>query len=277
MSTDERKSVTRWIEDLLARADPEAENRLWDRYFERVRRFAQATLKRSRPGAYHDAEDVALSAFHNFFEAARSGRFTELKDRNDLWKLLVTITVRKAYDLADRSNRLKRGGGIEPLGASAIVNHADRAPSPAAAAQMMEDFFRRLESLGDETLRQIALWKMEGLTNDEIAERLGCARRTVAYRLDLIRKRWNEETPTSDVGTQDQRPLPSADFTRLMMMEEFLQLLESLGDETLRQIALWKLEGLTNDEIAERLGCAHRTVAYKLDLIRKRWDEETSG
>jgi DNA-directed RNA polymerase specialized sigma24 family protein len=277
MSTDERKSVTEWIEDLLARGDTEAENRLWERYFERVRRYAQATLRRGRPGAFHDAEDVALSAFHNFFAAAQSGRLTELKDRNDLWKLLVTITVRKAYDLADRSNRLKRGGGIEPLGAPAIANLADKAPSPDAAAQMMEDFFRRLESLGDETLRQIALWRLDNHTNDEIAERLGCARRTVAYKLALIRKRWSESVPRDDVVAQDDRPAPPADLTRLMLTDEFLRLLESLDDETLRQIALWKLDDLSDDAIAERLGCARRTVAYKLDLIRKRWDRETGG
>ena len=42
-------------------------------------------------------------------------------------------------------------------------------------------------------LRQVALWRMEGYTSDEIAERLGCARRTVARRLDLIRKLWTAE------------------------------------------------------------------------------------
>ena len=31
---------------------------------------------------------------------------------------------------------------------------------------------------------------MEGYNNDEIADQLGCARRTVARRLDLIRKTW---------------------------------------------------------------------------------------
>jgi DNA-binding CsgD family transcriptional regulator len=36
---------------------------------------------------------------------------------------------------------------------------------------------------------------MEGYTNDEIAERLGCARRTVARRLELIRKIWLASSP----------------------------------------------------------------------------------
>jgi excisionase family DNA binding protein len=34
---------------------------------------------------------------------------------------------------------------------------------------------------------------MEGLTTDEIAERLGCSRRTVARKLETIRIIWSQE------------------------------------------------------------------------------------
>ena len=43
-----------------------------------------------------------------------------------------------------------------------------------------------------------------------------------------------------------------------------------LTDPGLRQIALWKLEGYTNPEIAERLECTLRTVERKLD--RAYWE-----
>ena len=58
-----------------------------------------------------------------------------------------------------------------------------------------EEYRRLLDELGDEALRRVATWRMEGYRNDEIAERLGCARRTVARRLDLIRKIWGAESP----------------------------------------------------------------------------------
>jgi DNA-directed RNA polymerase specialized sigma24 family protein len=61
---------------------------------------------------------------------------------------------------------------------------------------MVEQFQRLLDLLDDETLRQIALWRLQGNTTDEIACRLGCARRTVANRLRLIRERWRAEVPT---------------------------------------------------------------------------------
>jgi DNA-directed RNA polymerase specialized sigma24 family protein len=51
-------------------------------------------------------------------------------------------------------------------------------------------------------------------------------------------------------------------------------LLEQLGDDVLRSIAVWKMEGLTNQEIAARLGCAVPTVERRLRLIRKTWSAE---
>jgi DNA-directed RNA polymerase specialized sigma24 family protein len=181
---------------LIAHGDEEAARQIWNRYFERLVGLARAKLKRmQRPGAHQDAEDAALSALKNFCLAARDGRFPLLKNRNDLWWLLVKITARKAHDLADREGRQKRGGGHEPLGGSVFERLPSPEPTPEDVAIMAEEFQQLLDLLGDETLRQVALWRLEGYTNDEIAGRLGCARRTVANRLELIRKRWQAEVP----------------------------------------------------------------------------------
>ena len=45
-----------------------------------------------------------------------------------------------------------------------------------------------------------------------------------------------------------------------------------LKDPDLRQIALWKLEGYTNREIAAQLDCKLRTVERKLERIRAYWE-----
>jgi DNA-directed RNA polymerase specialized sigma24 family protein len=47
-----------------------------------------------------------------------------------------------------------------------------------------------LERLADATLRRIAAWKLEGYSSEEIAERLGCGRRTVDRKLGVIRSIW---------------------------------------------------------------------------------------
>ena len=57
------------------------------------------------------------------------------------------------------------------------------------------------------------------------------------------------------------------------MAEECQRLLEMLGDDQLRSVALWKMEGYTNEEIAGKLGCAVATVERRLRLIRRIWQQ----
>ena len=61
------------------------------------------------------------------------------------------------------------------------------------------------------------------------------------------------------------------------MAEECRRLLEGLGDESLRAVARWKMEGWTNREIAARLGCVEHTVERKLRSIRRLWSEEVGS
>ena len=104
-------SITHWLGDLrggdLAAAQP-----LWERYFSKLVVLARAKLvKRRQPRVEADEEDAALSAFNSFCTGVRQGKFPKLADREDLWKILMTITVRKAYAQIQRQKRLKGGGG----------------------------------------------------------------------------------------------------------------------------------------------------------------------
>src|SRR5271157_689985 len=205
MPVEDGGSVTRWIGDLKA-GDPEAARALWERYFDRLVRLARKRLSR-RAGGVEDEEDAALSAFDSFCAGLARGRFTELGDRDDLWKLLVVITARKAAARVDRRRTLKRGGawnrvdeahlgsGTGSMAAEGLLAQlVAQEPTPEFAAMVAEETRLLLGRLEDEQLRQIALDRMEGYTTDEIAERLGCARRTVARRLDLIRQIWSDES-----------------------------------------------------------------------------------
>jgi hypothetical protein len=55
------------------------------------------------------------------------------------------------------------------------------------------------------------------------------------------------------------------------------RLLDKLGDGELRDMAIWKLEGHTSQQIAERRGVALATVERHLRIIRKQWEGEDSG
>lgn len=191
-------SITLWL-GRLKDGDEAAVRRIWQDYFQRLVALARTKLRGVRRRAA-DEEDVALSAFDSFCRAAEGGRFPHLGGRDDLWRLLVTITARKAHDLAQSEGRLKRGGG-DVRGDSAFAADPGRGwaevagtePSPAFAAQTAEEYRRLLGLLADDELRVIAVWKMEGLTNAEIADRLTCAVPTVERRLRLIRKTWAVE------------------------------------------------------------------------------------
>jgi hypothetical protein len=159
----------------------------------------------SAPRRAADEEDVALSAFDSFCRGAEQGCFPQLHDRLDLWQLLVLLTARKAFDLAQHERRQKRGGGAV-LDEAALPRPADSStqgaaleqiegpePTPAFAAQVAEECRRLLERLDSPELRSVALRKMEGYSNEEIAAQLGCGLRTVERRLRLIRSIWEQE------------------------------------------------------------------------------------
>src|SRR5438046_5072372 len=102
-------SITQWLHRLQA-GDPQGAERLWERYFHRLVGLARAKLQ-DLPRRAADEEDVALSAFASFCRGVEGGRFPQLLDRHDLWRLLVTITARKALRLARDERSQKRGGG----------------------------------------------------------------------------------------------------------------------------------------------------------------------
>jgi len=191
---DDRGSVTLDLGGLKA-GNTEAVQSLWDRYFDRLIRLARARLRATRkPRAVDDEEDAALSAFDSFCARAARGEFPQLADRDDLWRILVAITRRKALDQVEREGRQKRGSSrIAPCDDFDRIVGTE--PSPEFAAMITEEFRRLLEALGDATLRKIAVWKMEGYTNEQIRSRLGCALQTVNNKLELIRRKWLEEQP----------------------------------------------------------------------------------
>jgi DNA-directed RNA polymerase specialized sigma24 family protein len=177
------RSVTEWLVNLKA-GDPAAVQPLWERYFDRLVRTARARL---RPRGHVDGEDVALSAFDSFCQGVERGRFPQLGDRDGLWRLLLYITAQKISKLIARENAQIHGAGAVHAGGSALAQIVGRDPSPDFAAEVAEEFRELIDGLGDETLRRIAIWKMEGYTNEEMATRLDCSLKTVSNKLKLVR------------------------------------------------------------------------------------------
>jgi DNA-directed RNA polymerase specialized sigma24 family protein len=172
---------------------------IWRRYYRQLVERAYRKL-RGKTRRVADEEDVVLSAFESFVRGVRRGRFPELRNRDDLWRLIVTIVERKAYDRNAAQFRLKRGGSkvAERLPSSRGERcendtqgerFASLEPTPAEAAATAETLKMLLELL-DSELRRVALGKLEGYTNQELAVAYSCSLATVERKLRLIRKIW---------------------------------------------------------------------------------------
>jgi hypothetical protein len=148
-------SVTGWIGQLKV-GDAAAAQQLWERYFRRLVGLARKKLLGTRRQAA-DEEDVALSAFDSFCRGAGKGRFPQLTDRDDLWRLLVALTARKAWHLRRDQSRQKHARVIlwaDTLSASleecALEQIVGQEPSPEfAAAVSLSRAAKKIASAGD--------------------------------------------------------------------------------------------------------------------------------
>lgn len=200
-------SVSQWIGPLQA-GDPAAAQQLWERFFQRLVGLARVKLQNTLRRVA-DEEDVALSAFDSFCRGAAQGRFPQLHDRDNLWALLVTITARKACQLARHEGRQKRGSKavldeaafIEQSGRveeqQGLAQISSRELTPEFAAQVADECRHLFALLPNTELRSVAQWKLEGDTNAEMATKLGCGLRSIERKLRVIRSLWGQYESTS--------------------------------------------------------------------------------
>lgn len=209
--SDIQESITAWIQQLKS-GDAEAAQRLWENYFSRMVELARRKLSgTSRTVA--DEEDVALSAFNSFCLRAREGLFTSLTDRENLWPLLMVMTQNKSVDLIRHQNRRRRGGTGDasadadshrrPVNemADQLSDLLSREPNPEFAALMADELQQQLlqlDSTGDPDLRKIAILKLEGCSTPEIATSIGCVRRSVERKLQVISAIWTANLESND-------------------------------------------------------------------------------
>jgi RNA polymerase sigma factor (sigma-70 family) len=202
MNDSSSDSITCWI-SALQNGEEEAAQRLWERYYPHLVDLARRRLGTS-PRRSFDEEDVALSAFHSFCRRAAQQAFPRLNDRHNLWSLLVTITVRKVSMKQRHQLRLRRGGGKVRSESAFLADEASGGirglsevvgsePSPEFAAELADQFDHLLEQLGEPSLQRIAVAKMEGWSNLEIAEQMRITDRTVRRKLKVIATIWEQD------------------------------------------------------------------------------------
>lgn len=194
------------VTELLGRLrseDPRVRNEaadiIWKRYCAALIQLACRNLDR-RLQRRVGADDIVQRTFKSFFLRQQRAEF-DLADRNDLFQLLVRMTLNKVGSAATRESRKRRDYRRDRTGINTTAEEDDsdwlleriecRDPSPDEAAVLAEEAEKRLRQLPDD-LRPIALWKLQGYTNAEIAAlpEMSCTVRTVERKLRLIREIW---------------------------------------------------------------------------------------
>jgi RNA polymerase sigma factor (sigma-70 family) len=196
--SSQTNSVTRLIQQLKGE-DEQAAGQIWQRYFQRLLPLARAKLK-ALPHQAVDEEDVLVSVFDRLFRAVKEDRFVRLEDRDDLWQVLLMLTERKVADQYRKSMAQKRGGGkvaneaeLTEVNLAEIRELADRDPNPELIVSFNETVGRAIHRLDEPKSRNVALLKLEGFSNREIADKVEISLSSVERKLRVIREVWQKE------------------------------------------------------------------------------------
>lgn len=206
-------NISHWI-DRIKVGDEAAANQIWHHYFDRLVTAVRNRLH-GHNRAVSDEEDVVLSVFDSFYAAAGEGRLPDLADRDDLWRLLLRMAARKVIDKHRHDRRQQRGGDlvIHSLDGNqgTVIEVIGDTPS-ADMVMMMEESVEQFFSHFDVGhLRELAVAKLEGYSNAELARRFGCSERTIERRMHLIREKYqqalqnNDEHSTEDTSNRSPR------------------------------------------------------------------------
>jgi RNA polymerase sigma factor (sigma-70 family) len=185
-------SVSTWIQRLQA-GDMAAARPLWQRYHARLVELARRQLAAPLQS---EAEDVAALAFAEFCRACQAGRYPDVTQRDDLWRLLLTITLNQARRLGRDASRQRRdlrrtlhAADLFDLPQADLDHLAGPEPDPALAVELNDQVRALLERLPDD-LRSVAIDLLAGWSPAEIANQLNCSVRTIERRRERIRQFW---------------------------------------------------------------------------------------
>lgn len=189
--SDPDDSSSAWLRELVA-GEAVIVGEFWQSYGERLQRLAASRMNpalQRRVGP----DDIVQSVCRTFFRRSRDGQF-ELHGTASLWRLLCAITLAKVKHHARFHYQAKRRVDREVASAAAgnretSFDPAASGPTPAEVAEFADEMQRMFEALDDEE-RQFVQLRIEGLTQVEIADRLGRSERTVRRLLDRVKHRW---------------------------------------------------------------------------------------
>jgi len=198
----QQHSISDWLNSLKAGESAHV-HELWDRYRDRLVEIAGRRLA-GVPKAVADEDDIAQSVFISLCRGAMAGRFDNVRNRDELWWLLLAITKQKSVGLIRHSTAAKRGGRRVYAEADCIAKNGaegrfsfdqliGQCPTPESIASLEEEYQRLLSALPNADLVNIAKHRLEGYSVSEISVMMAISKRSVERKLGLIRNAWTQE------------------------------------------------------------------------------------
>jgi len=186
------------LHERIAAGDREAVARVLGPLLPRLVKLADRLLW-GRPAPGGDAEDAAQSAVRTYLRRARAGQFSDLDGADGLFRLLATITCRKALKqirrrkkVVDETSLAGRDRGEDP---PRTLKHLAAVLPEQEFDLVCQEWF---ELLPEGSLRSVALMSLYGYGQEEIAEAHGFTARNVRYKLDKIRRIWRRKLEAGD-------------------------------------------------------------------------------
>jgi RNA polymerase sigma-70 factor, ECF subfamily len=200
-----------WVQQLI-HGDEEVVREFWERYGPQLEQLAGRHIaRRLQPRIGPD--DVVQSVCRTFLRRSKAGNY-DLTDTDGLWRLLCAITLTKVrqhvrFHLRQRRTVLREAPQPSESSVQAPIRDAAVAAgqqTPDAAAAFSEQMEQLLGSLDSEEQMLVQL-RIEGFTQPEIAQSMGCSERTVRRLLTRVRAKWSRQLEESlsvdDSGQRD--------------------------------------------------------------------------
>lgn len=181
----------------VKQGNAEAAGKLYERYFHQLAQVAKSKF-RGIGRSVADEEDIASTVLETLCRNAAKGKYPDLCDRQGLWLMLLAITSHKVSDEKRHHFLLKRGGGkvrtmtdlIADFSRSIEAELAE-GPSQDSMVSFVDSFQHLVQKIHDPLNRRIAVLKLQGLSNREIAKQLNILARSVDRKVQLIRAVWS--------------------------------------------------------------------------------------
>ena len=168
------------LAEKLGCSPEDAAAEVFRRYSQRLLALAESRLN-PRVKARVGADDIVQSVFRTFFRRSADGQFT-FDHTGALWRLLVTITIRKAMAQGRPS---RHGPPTIPLDVDEGADLAGEEPSPPEVATVIDLTQRMLEKLNSRQRRMVEL-RFQGYSTPQIGKESDCSRTTVWRVLDRV-------------------------------------------------------------------------------------------